>query len=475
MENKLTLISTFSFLLSLIFLLVQGIINYYFFYGGNSITERILYEQFSYEVYSSIGTPLYSSYNLRENCENWEEPLQFNLNLDTFFDCRNIHSRQLKDVCRNTIVHNYTSCSKDSEDEYVNFNNLANLVNIDEILRFCPYFSKFTQKVSKFYNKKICKSKNNYYHYEDLLKLIKKNENDQECPDGSQCGILDTLNNILCLPSGFGTYPIYEIEKSSNEITIKNNDCYRYSKPIITFILSENTPLVHEWDKMIKETYENIDEKDIEKRRNVVNKQFIDLLNKETDDTFSRKDGLFNLSVIYNENHIKNFDRRKYNLDQQLTLFTRNYIGFRNIDELNKFKKIFNDQDERDNPLYKLSSPGHEPLITIIFSCIFILVSVLYFLVKQKLFLPENIINKLLETIKYIFIIINFLCFIAGLIIMIYHFCKYSPIKIDMDERMKAVLDLYNKRTLWFQLFRIISLFFNLISIILIIIIKIKF
>ena len=142
---------------------------------------------------------------------------------------------------------------------------------------------------------------------------------------------------------------------------------------------------------------------------------------------------------------------------------------------MNKLKKIFNDQDERDNPLYKLSSPGHEPLITIIFSCLFILLCFLYFSLEKKLFLPENIINKLFEIIKYIFIIINFLCFIAGLIIMIYHFSKYNLIKIDMDERMKAVLDLYNKRTLWFQLFRIISLFFNLISIILIILIKIKF
>lgn len=473
MKNKLTLISAISFSLSLIFLLVQGIINYYFYYGGNSITERTLYEQFSYEVYSSIGTPLYSSYNLRENCDNSEEPLQFNLNLDTFFDCRNIRSRELKDKCRNTIVNNYTSCSKDSEEEYVDFNNLVNLVNIEEILRFCPYFSKFTQKVSKFYSNYICKSKNNYYHYEDLLKLIKKNENDQECPDGSfECGILDTLNNILCLPSGYS--PIKNIEKSGTEINIINN-CNSYSKPFITVILSENAPLVHEWDKMIKETYENIDEEEIKKRRNVVNKQFIDLLNKETDDTFSRIDGLFKLSDIYNKNHIKNFDGRKYNLEQKLSLFARNYIGFRNIDELNKLKKIFNDQDERDNPLYKLSSPGHEPLITIIFSCLFILLCFLYFSLEKKLFLPENIINKLFEIIKYIFIIINFLCFIAGLIIMIYHFSKYNLIKIDMDERMKVVLDLYNKRTLWFQLFRIISLFFNLISIILIILIKIKF
>lgn len=67
-------------------------------------------------------------------------------------------------------------------------------------------------------------------------------------------------------------------------------------------------------------------------------------------------------------------------MNEKLNIYTRSYIGFKNVEELNKFKEKFNDQDYKDNPLYKFSSKGHHPLVTIIISVVFICVIFAYFI-----------------------------------------------------------------------------------------------
>ncbi len=55
---------------------------------------------------------------------------------------------------------------------------------------------------------------------------------------------------------------------------------------------------------------------------------------------------------------------------------------------------------------------------------------------------------------------------IGELVIIIYHFKKYPSIHIDMDDKMKKILDLYNKRTIKCQVCRMISLVLNFISLV---------
>ena len=214
---------------------------------------------------------------------------------------------------------------------------------------------------------------------------------------------------------------------------------------------------------MIRETYEKIDDKSIQKRKNLT----YDFHNKidEKYELLENSEEL-NLTVydIASNNSIKGINSNIYNLNQNLDIYVRNYIGFKNIGELNKFQKLFNDKDFRDNPLYKLSSSvhNHDPLVTIVISAVFTCTVVAYFILCY--------IKKLSQaTYKYLFFIfLAFVCifFLGELIIFSDHFKKYHKINIDMDKKMKKVLDKYNGRIITCQLYRIISLGINIISII---------
>jgi hypothetical protein len=268
------------------------------------------------------------------------------------------------------------------------------------------------------------------------------------------------MDNILCLP----------FYLQNNYVYIHNNEFeagIRYSKIGVTMVLSENPPLNHEWDVMIKETYENnLKEEEIYKRR-YVSKNDFKLFDKEYDDTFEEVGGSIKLDLV--KSNILDYDGTKYNSNQDLKFYIRNYIGFKNVEELKNFKKIFNDKDPRDNPLYKLSSSGHNPLIEIIISCVFLVIISAYALI-----LKFEKLQNIKDLLYYIFIGIIIIFLVAGLIIMVFHFIKYPPIYIDMDKRMKNVLNAYNKRIALSQLFRVISLVFNIVSLILILLKKIK-
>jgi hypothetical protein len=299
--------------------------------------------------------------------------------------------------------------------------------------------------------------------YEELLKLSKDNSDNDKCQnDFIKKGKLDTMDNILCLSFDLQYNYVY-INNNNNKFVAD----YRNSKIGVTMVLSENPPLNHEWDVMIKETYENnLKEEEIYKRRNVSKTDFKLFDDDDYDKTFEA-DGSIKLNEI--RSHILDYDGTKYNYDQELKFYIRNYIGFKNVKELKKFKKIFNEKDPRDNPLYKLSSSGHNPLIEIIISCAFLVIIFAYVLILRLEKLKN--INDLLS---YIFIGITIIFLIAGLIIIVVHFIKYTPIYIDMDRRMQKVLKAYNKRTVLSQLFRLIGLVFNILSLVLILIIKIK-
>ena len=114
-----------------------------------------------------------------------------------------------------------------------------------------------------------------------------------------------------------------------------------------------------------------------------------------------------------------------------------------------------------DNPLFKLASSGHNPIITIFFSLVFIVLAILAFVFGVIKFNSQgNNYNKIIKS----FFIVNCVFFVVELFIIAFHFAKYPKIHIDMDERMKKVLDLYNDRTFATQVYRIISLVFSVVS-----------
>ena len=486
MENKFLYAYLSTFLGSLVLLLIQGIVNYSFYNSNNrkNIVKRTLYEQFSYEVYSSIKKNLGTRLSINSECSNDEEQLEFNVNLDTFFDCRGIYTNALNSNCQNTITKNYTNCVYDSQ-RNINYDEKWDKLDYDPRNEYCKYYSNFTRKISILYNNRICKSKSFQYDYEYLLRNSIPSNDYQGIPnecisDFKKCGYLDTKGHILCLPKD-NDCPINMIEVSPEnrdynlKLEIEDNK-YIYLKNdnnkniINSIIISENMPLIHEWDKMIKETYEDLEDEEKNKRRSINGEDFL---------LFDSKNGLsyqplfveggplnINVSHIKANNSIEGFNRNLYNLEQKLDIYTRSYIGFKNAEELDKFKKYFNDKNDRDNPLYRLSSSKHNPLITIIFPCIFIVLTILYLVFKIRNILSEEI----LEILFYIFIAFIVLFWIVELIIIIYHFRKYPTIKIDMDDRMEKILDDYNSRNIKCQVLRIISLIINTISIILILI-----
>ena len=475
----LFLIGVSFFLISQIFLLIQGIKNYKFykFDDPKIIVERTLYEQFSQEVYESINTPFSTIYSY-QNCCDTNNQVRFNLNLNNYFDCRDIYTSDLKESCRNNIIPNYTDCSLDSKADYNFVNNNFNIkydvrINFDERIKYCQYFSRFTQKISKIDDNYICR-KGNSYTYEQLLYNSKPLTDifdiNNHCPPeaSNNCGILDTKNNILCLKEAC-PYNRFDISSEQNNDYKKIYDRYIKSynddtKKIITSIVfSENPPMNHEWDIYVKDTYEDIDDKYKEKRKKLTLKDF-GLVGNEIDNSYEKLNFQFTVGEINDSNIIKNIPSSKFNANQNLNIYVRNYIGFKNYDELILFKKKFNEKDPKDNPLYKLSSPKYDPIITIVFSSFFLFLSILSLIFGIIIWNKD--LNDYKSKILLIFYILNCIVFIAELIIIIIHFASFRKINIDMDERMTEVLNLYNDRIFSLQEFRIICLVFSFVSLV---------
>jgi hypothetical protein len=257
------------------------------------------------------------------------------------------------------------------------------------------YFSNYTQILLKLGDKYICRTNTFRSTYESLLydsvPLTDIYGNPNNCPNGKKkCGILDTKNNILCLDS----CPENDVKITSQDNPIMyqlySNFKYEQNKKIISsIILSENQPMSHEWDNYIRDKYEKMDEKELKKRKNLSPKDF-GLVWNEFDDTYKKLNIKISVDEIQKDNYIINFVSSKYNTNQNLSIYYRNYIGFKNSEELNKFKENFNEKDPRDNPLYNLSSSNHNPIVTITFSCILLVLDILSLIFSIILWKKEN-------------------------------------------------------------------------------------
>lgn len=458
-------ISIISFTISLVFLLVQGAYNCAFLNSSSrkNIIERLLFEQFSYEVYSSINITLSYYFPLiQSSSSECLDEMRFTLNLDIYYDCRGIFTIDLDSQCRDKIIRNTTSCSNAIDPNSFSPN--------DPRIRYCIYFSNYTQPITILNGKTICKSETKI-NYEKLLSnslpLYDLEGKPNSCDENEfiNCGILDTMNNILCFPKYSGVKcPFYKFTSSEETIELESANSFN-SKIIVSVIISENQPLNHEWDTIVRSLNEKLSEKNIYKRKTISPADF-KLFDEEYDNTYEKQEGVeIKVEKIIEENNLLPKD---YNQAQTLSIYTRNYIGFKNIKELKKFQKYFKQSNNRDNPLFRLSSSSHHnPIITIVFSGVFLILSILYGIFSFIQLIDQKNYFK-------IFFAIIILYFIGNLIIIIYHSVKCPLIHIEMDQRMKKVLDAYNKRTIMFQLFRYIGTFFNLASFVLAIIFNFK-
>ena len=72
----------------MILLIIQGFKNkeYNEFNSSKIINERFLYEQFSYEIYNSINSPLILDLKIQDKCEVNYQPLKFLLKLNPYYN-----------------------------------------------------------------------------------------------------------------------------------------------------------------------------------------------------------------------------------------------------------------------------------------------------------------------------------------------------------------------------------------------------
>jgi len=68
----------------MILLIIQGFKNkeYNEFNTPKIVKERFLYEQFSYEIYNSINSPIILDLKIQEECEENYQPIKFILKLN---------------------------------------------------------------------------------------------------------------------------------------------------------------------------------------------------------------------------------------------------------------------------------------------------------------------------------------------------------------------------------------------------------
>ena len=379
----------------MILLIIQGFKNkeYNEFNTPKIVNERFLYEQFSYEIYNSINSPLILDLKVLDECEENYQPLKFFLKLNPYYN--------YKSTVSISHLFNHKFCipiykklkNKYEQTELKYDNLLMHSINIDNI---------------KNYNKSDKNSLNNI------------------CEEGYKpCGILDTMNNILCLPKKYNCPLNDMIISKNNDLSLKddgydeinlNNSFSIYlntneniERPIIiTNFISIDKPWNHEYQNII--AYK--DNKKDNKREEILFDNY---------DIFMRKVPFNNFPSI-SLNNILNWEKNNDYFKSMINevkpsesyyLFNKNYIGFKNYEELEQFKKIFKEDNYKDNPLFKFSKtlrPGLATSIINIFLIILILIiifmSIIAFYNNYETFIYFSIIFCSILNLIYFLIFI---------------------------------------------------------------------
>ena len=110
------IISCFFLIIAMGFIMTQSIINFIYSINTNKhiIAERLVYEQFSHEVYSNINSkPIKEIIPRTSSCEEGEEPMKIPIKIETFYDCENIDDESIDKYCQDKITSVSLCCSKE--------------------------------------------------------------------------------------------------------------------------------------------------------------------------------------------------------------------------------------------------------------------------------------------------------------------------------------------------------------------------
>jgi len=424
------IINILNLLLIIIFsllLIIQGFKNYKFNSSQKFIKERLFYEQFAYEIYSSINKNLILDLKIQDECEENYQPLNFILKLNPHYTFK------------------YT----------VNITNLFNS-------KFCiPIYENLKDKYNSF-----------ELRYDNLLKhsinindiknydKINKNNLNNICEKGYKpCGILDTMNNILCLPKKYNC-PLNDIIISKNKNSslidygydeIILNDSffiYLYTKEnierpiIITNFISFDKPWNHEYQQILQYDKSQLSKLPLKRRIKVFDDYdiymnivpFLNFNNISLNDILTWEKDNNDLKSILN---IMDEEQSKYYF-----LFHKNYIGFKNYEELLNFKKLFKESNYKDNLLYKTSKSLIPNIFTFVFTLIFLIFIIPFSL--SFIFIDLEIFSN--PIFFYLYSGFSLVYFIIYITLYSIYKTKLKKIKFTFDSQIQNILNLYLKR-----------------------------
>jgi len=458
-QNKayiVTSIISLSFLIiSLGLIFTQSIINIIYSFEMNKkiIAERLVYEQFSHEVYSNINSHPFTKIEVLSNSDlscSTGELMRVPIKFEEFYDCGN--DENIDVFCRNKITPESLCCHKSccfekvenkKESKYcLQKRELIN--NNDERLYYEPRESvctKFSNYYGKFY--KLCVQKSDKI-YENFLD---RNENNYYC----------SYNNPKLDSKGHCFY-----RDSSNNLEINNNN-YPESL-IVKNIYSTIEPNYFEMESKLrismmlnKKNYnENKIKKEIKKISEISSKNIYEAFTDDECTGYTCSDNSnynymsdSSLSNIFNDEYIfRNYKTDDYYSNKNIYRYTRSYIGFQNMTELNKFKRFFDVNDHKNNCLFKISKVLYPNIESLIIGIIFIIFSIFCIFQILKNYDDININFPFIDfEIDYLILIVIIVLFLLYfLMYLIGYLVKFKEIDIDMEDFYKKVLKKYNYR-----------------------------
>jgi len=462
------LILIVSFLLlnsGLILILIQNIKNIVFYSENNKeiIAEKLIYEQFSHEIYSNINSKIFidiKNMTIKEDCDEGYELIKFPIRIDYLYDCEGVYDDKLdKNECQNRITNpRYCcelSCCKDyviKKERYHFCSDSKSFSNYDSRNGNCSKISIYNGKFYYINNFKYC-GKRLSKTYEELLSEFdeSKNCNNQFDTAGHYfCSDDYNYNNpssTIIVENVFSMIPpnYINIENSFRILLLLNKKNYEESK------------VLNELKKLNETSIKNI-----EKAFKKENDSFIN---------YYKEKNIFKLAHLIsgNEPVFEKFKNNNFLKSGNIIWYTRNYIGFENFDELQKFKKYFDENDYKNNSLYKISTSAinfYFSIISIIIIGILFISEIIYliYLIKKR---KEFLIIEVSKKISVYFLITSSISFAFFLIIYLTCFIyKFDSIEIHMELFFQRVIEKYmERRNQLFLREGVISLFANFIFI----------
>ena len=454
-------ISLLLVIISYILYIAQSFINYKFIKSKSKeiSAERILYQNFAKEINNNIKSFIIKKIKIG-NDKNLQD-MNIAIKINSSYDCRGVTNGLLnEEVCQNKILNNSICCKSEcctkndkGKTHCINYEfnprktkadkNFL-VYNSDELFddpkrRYCQYMSTFSGYSSTISGFNLRHELTNY-SYENILlnedsniKIEKKEYKDKDYTD---CGEIDSLQKHLFIKGQ--ECPInHIISEPDNNLLFFDFFPDSSLGIIVNNYLSDIPPLIFDLDNVFTSGENKVTIKEIN-----------DLIKKKNDDSseyenyYKKQDAYFYLNQI--PENIRNKFSNRVKPNQKIYWYTTNYIGFDTVDDLKKFKSIFKENDDSDNPLYKMTKSIKPAIGTAIIGILLVIIYIIL-LIRFAKEVKNGLVAKMLcfkfkEVITLITLIIFFIIY------LVYAHGKFKKIKINLDINYKKILELYNER-----------------------------